>query len=61
MTNGDTPKAVSRRTFIKGVIAGSAAVASANYLFRASTFLGQQPQQPGSSTRVHHQKLQAKG
>ena len=43
MTNGDTPKAVSRRTFIKGVIAGGAAVASANYLFRASTFLGQTP------------------
>jgi aerobic-type carbon monoxide dehydrogenase small subunit (CoxS/CutS family) len=41
MTNGDTPKMVSRRTFIKGVIAGGAAVASANYLFRASTLLGQ--------------------
>ena len=41
MTNGDTPKGVSRRAFIKGVIAGGAAVASANYLFRASTFLGQ--------------------
>ena len=41
MTNGDTPKAVSRRAFIKGVIAGGAAVASANYLFRASTLLGQ--------------------
>jgi aerobic-type carbon monoxide dehydrogenase small subunit (CoxS/CutS family) len=43
MTNGDTPKGLSRRTFIKGVIAGGAAVASANYLFRASTFLGQTP------------------
>jgi len=43
MTNGDTPKDVSRRAFIKGVIAGGAAVASANYLFRASTFLGQSP------------------
>jgi len=41
MTNGDTPKAVSRRAFIKGVIAGGAAVASANYLFRASNLLGQ--------------------
>ena len=30
-TNGDAPKGVSRRTFIKGVIAG-AAVAFANYL-----------------------------
>src|SRR5258705_2320388 len=43
MRSGDTPKAVSRRAFIKGVIAGGAAVASANYLFRASTFLGQSP------------------
>ena len=37
----DTPKAVSRRRFIKGVIAGGAAVSSANYLFRASALLGQ--------------------
>jgi aerobic-type carbon monoxide dehydrogenase small subunit (CoxS/CutS family) len=43
MTNGDTPRAVSRRAFIKGVIASGAAVASANYLFRASTLLGQSP------------------
>src|SRR5882724_4030541 len=35
----DTPKSVSRRRFIKGVIAGGAAVASANYLFRAATTL----------------------
>ncbi len=33
----DTAKAVSRRRFIKGVIAGGAAVSSATYLFRAST------------------------
>jgi len=39
----DTPKAVSRRRFIKGVIAGGTAVASANYLFRASTVHGQGP------------------
>jgi aerobic-type carbon monoxide dehydrogenase small subunit (CoxS/CutS family) len=39
----DTAKAVSRRTFIKAVIAGGAAVSSANYLFRASTLLGQTP------------------
>ncbi len=32
---------VSRRDFIKGVIAGGAAVSSAGYLFRASTLLGQ--------------------
>jgi aerobic-type carbon monoxide dehydrogenase small subunit (CoxS/CutS family) len=43
MKNGDMPKGVSRRAFIKGVIAGGAAVASANYLFRASTLLGQSP------------------
>jgi aerobic-type carbon monoxide dehydrogenase small subunit (CoxS/CutS family) len=33
----NTPKSVSRRRFIKGVIAGGAAVSSANYLFRAAT------------------------
>src|SRR5579871_3449745 len=32
----DTPKAVSRRKFIQGVIAGGAGVSSATYLFRAS-------------------------
>jgi aerobic-type carbon monoxide dehydrogenase small subunit (CoxS/CutS family) len=37
----DVAKAVSRRNFIKGVIASAAAVSSANYLFRASTLLGQ--------------------
>jgi aerobic-type carbon monoxide dehydrogenase small subunit (CoxS/CutS family) len=39
----DTPKAVSRRSFIKTVIAGGAGVASANYLFRSSGLLGQGP------------------
>ena len=40
----DAPKAVSRRDFIKGVIASGAAVSSAGYLFRASSLLhGQQP------------------
>jgi aerobic-type carbon monoxide dehydrogenase small subunit (CoxS/CutS family) len=43
MTSENSRTAVSRRAFIKGVIAGGAAVASANYLFRASTFLGQGP------------------
>ena len=33
---GDTPRAVSRRKFIQGVIAGGAGVSSATYLFRAS-------------------------
>src|SRR5499427_9413676 len=36
-----SPKAVSRRNFIKGVIAGGVAVSSASYLFRASTSLAQ--------------------
>jgi len=43
MTDERSPTTVSRRTFIKGVIAGGAAVASANYLFRASTLPGQSP------------------
>jgi hypothetical protein len=39
----DAPKAVSRRNFIKGVIASSVAVSSASYLFRASSLVhGQQ-------------------
>jgi aerobic-type carbon monoxide dehydrogenase small subunit (CoxS/CutS family) len=38
---GSTPEAISRRDFIKGVIAGGVAVYSAGYLFRASTLLGQ--------------------
>ena len=37
-------KGVSRRNFIKGVIAGGAAVSSTSYLFRASSVLGQQSQ-----------------
>ena len=36
-TVDERPKSVSRRRFIKGVIAGGAAVSSATYLFRAST------------------------
>lgn len=39
----DNSKAVSRRSFIKAVIASGAAVSSASYLFRASTLLGQVP------------------
>jgi len=38
---GSTPEAISRRDFIKGVVAGGVAVSSAGYLFRASTLLGQ--------------------
>ena len=37
---GDTPQAISRRRFIKGVIAGGAAASSASYLFRSSTVHG---------------------
>ncbi len=40
-TIGSALDIVSRRDFIKGVIAGGAAVSSAGYLFRASTLLGQ--------------------
>jgi aerobic-type carbon monoxide dehydrogenase small subunit (CoxS/CutS family) len=43
-------KAVSRRNFIKGVIAGGVAASSATYLFRASSLLGQQP--PGLGERL---------
>ncbi len=38
----DTPQDVSRRNFIKGVIAAGAAVSSASYLFRTATVSGQQ-------------------
>ena len=38
---GSTPRAISRRDFIKGVIAGGVAVSSAAYLFRASSVIGQ--------------------
>jgi aerobic-type carbon monoxide dehydrogenase small subunit (CoxS/CutS family) len=37
---GDTSRAVSRRRFIKGVIAGGAAVSSVSYLFRSSAVHG---------------------
>src|SRR5665213_3320698 len=37
---GDTARAISRRRFIKGVIAGGAAVSSASYLFRGSAVHG---------------------
>ena len=40
-TTEDRLKSVSRRNFIKGVISSGVAVSSANYLFRASTLLGQ--------------------
>jgi aerobic-type carbon monoxide dehydrogenase small subunit (CoxS/CutS family) len=49
----DKPKAaVSRRRFIKSVIAGSAGVASANYLFRASARDGQAAVDGGSERLI---------
>src|SRR5688572_18751215 len=48
----DTPTNVSRRNFIKGVIASGAAVSSAAYLWRSSSVLGQQPSAPGSVERL---------
>ena len=39
----DKLNSVSRRNFIKGVIAGGAGASSANYLFRASSLFGQSP------------------
>jgi aerobic-type carbon monoxide dehydrogenase small subunit (CoxS/CutS family) len=44
----DTPRAVSRRNFIKGVIASGAAVSSSAYLFRAAIVHGQN----GSAERL---------
>ena len=46
----DAPKAVSRRDFIKGVIASGAVVSSAGYLFRASPLL--HGQQMGAGERL---------
>src|SRR5262252_1879404 len=43
-------KGVSRRNFIKGVIAGGVATSSAAYLFRSSSVFGQQP--PGLGERL---------
>ncbi len=40
-TSESMAKSVSRRSFIKGVISSGMAVSSANYLFRASSLLGQ--------------------
>ena len=43
---------VSRRNFIKGVIATGAAVSSAAYVFRGGALQGQQPSIPGSVERL---------
>src|ERR1700730_18814692 len=49
-----TPNNVSRRNFIKGVIAAGAAVSSASYLFRTTSLSGQSsgPGSPGSVERL---------
>ena len=39
----EVAKGVTRRNFIKGVIAGGTVASSATYLFRASSLLGQSP------------------
>jgi aerobic-type carbon monoxide dehydrogenase small subunit (CoxS/CutS family) len=46
-TMGETPAGVSRRNFIKGVVAGSVAVSSAAYLFRSSALLSGQARTGG--------------
>jgi aerobic-type carbon monoxide dehydrogenase small subunit (CoxS/CutS family) len=48
----ETPKNITRRNFIKGVVASGAAVSSAAYLWRSSTLSGQQPSLPGSVERL---------
>ena len=50
-TVGVIPSDVSRRNFIKGVIAAGAAVSSAGYLFRTTTVHGQ-ASAPGSVERL---------
>ena len=51
-TSHDAPKALSRRDFIKGVIAAGAAVSSAGYLFRASSLLHGQQSAGGGGERL---------
>jgi aerobic-type carbon monoxide dehydrogenase small subunit (CoxS/CutS family) len=48
----NTPKNITRRNFIKGVVASGAVVSSAAYLWRSSTTSGQQPSLPGSVERL---------
>jgi aerobic-type carbon monoxide dehydrogenase small subunit (CoxS/CutS family) len=52
MSEDPTPQNVSRRNFIKGVIAAGAAVSSASYLFRSSPVLGQQSTPAGGVERL---------
>ena len=48
----DHSKNVSRRNFIRGVIAAGAAASSATYLFRSTAVLGQQTTTPGAVERL---------
>jgi aerobic-type carbon monoxide dehydrogenase small subunit (CoxS/CutS family) len=48
----DIPKNVSRRNFIKGVVASGAVVSTAGYLWRSATIHGQQSSVPGSVERL---------
>jgi len=51
-TTDGVPRNVSRRNFIKGVIASGAVVSSAGYLWRSSSVAGQQATVPGSVERL---------
>ncbi len=51
-TTVDTPAGVSRRNFIKGVVAGGVAVSSAAYLFRSGTPLAGQAARAGGVERL---------
>jgi len=51
-TTDGAPRNVSRRNFIKGVIASGAVVSSAGYLWRSSSVAGQQASAPGSVERL---------
>jgi len=51
-TNAVTPAGVSRRNFIKGVVAGSVAVSSAAYLFRSGTLVSGQAARAGGVERL---------
>src|SRR6202008_4480192 len=48
----DTSKNITRRNFIKGVVASGAVVSTAGYLWRSSTIQGQQVSAPGSVERL---------
>ena len=48
----DTPANVSRRNFIKGVVAAGATVSSASYLFRTAMVSGQQASAAGAVERL---------